>query len=73
MELLNEYSTTKIGNDCLIRDHVALIRMSDDDYSVVHVNSVFGGWTGNPCTSKCEVFCNDTSAKEYFDTLVRRL
>ena len=73
MELLKDYSTTRVGNDCLIRDYVSLIRMSDDVYSVIHVNSVFGGWTGNPVKSSSEVFPNESSATNYMNEIISRL
>lgn len=73
MDILNEHMVTKDGNDCLITDAVALIRVTDDAYIVTFTEAVRGGWTGNPTTTTCESFRNYNDAKNHFSKVVKKV
>ena len=73
MEILKEYKYTREGNDCLITDYVCLIKLDECLYTVVHTESVYGGWTGNPITTKSEAFKYYDDVLDYMTKLIRKI
>ena len=73
MEILKECKYTREGNECLIIDYVCLIKVNHNLYTVVHTNSVYGGWTGNPITTKSEAFKDYDEALNYMTTLIKKI
>ena len=47
MEILKQQIFKRDGNECLLTDAVALIRIDYDLYVVTHTSAVDGGWTGH--------------------------
>ena len=64
MEIIKEYKDEREGNECLIANYVCLIKFNDNLYVVVHTESVYGGWTGNPTNTKCATL-------KYYDDAIR--
>lgn len=73
MEILDSYNTDRYGSDCLIAEHIALIRVTYGIYIVIHVTNVVGGWTGNPVEIRHENFNEYSEAREYYDKLYERI
>lgn len=73
MEILDSYDTDRYGNDCLIAEHIALIRVTYGIYIVMHVTSVIGGWTGNPIETRYGNFHEYGEARAYYDELYEQI
>lgn len=73
MKILKEYKKGREGNDCWLSDYIVLIELDRDLYIVVHTDTVFGSWTGNPKSSRSEVFTDYTDALEYMNKLVAKI
>lgn len=73
MEILDNYHIEREGNDCLIIDSIALIRISYSFYIVIHTIQVVGGWTGNPIETNYENFSSYENAREYYNELCTQL
>lgn len=46
MEILKQQIFKRDGNDCLLTDAIALIRITYDLYIITYISAVDGGWTG---------------------------
>ena len=73
MEILNSLKYPHEGNDCMIYDYVCLILLDSHLYLVTHTEQVYGSWTGNPTTTKCETFEDYNDALDYMDKIVKEL
>lgn len=73
MKILNEFKHDHEGNDCWLADYVVLIELCPNLYTVVHVDTVTGSWTGNPKSSESVVFDDYQKAASYMDKLVRSI
>lgn len=73
MEIIKEYKNEREGNDCLITDYVCLVKLDYHLYTVVYTRSVYGGWTGNPITTKSESFKDYGDALNCMNVLVGKL
>ena len=73
MEILNHFEVKKDGNECLITDVVALIRINHDLYIVTHTDSVWGSWTGNPCDTDAYTFRDFSSAISCYNELCEKV
>lgn len=73
MEILDSYDTDRYGNDCLIAEYIALIRVTYGIYIVIHVTSVIGGWTGNPLETRYGNFREYGEARAYYDELYEHI
>ena len=73
MEILNHIEVKKDGNECLITDVVALIRISYNLYLVTHTNAVEGSWTGNPCDTNTYTFRDFNSAVSRYNELCEKV
>ena len=47
MEILKQQIFKRDGNECLLTDAIALIKITYDLYIVTYTSAVDGGWTGN--------------------------
>lgn len=63
MEIIKEYKSERQGNECLITNYVCLIKLDNNLYTVIHTESVCGGWTDNPVTTNC------TTLKDYDESV----
>lgn len=70
MEIIKEYKSERQGNECLITNYVCLIKLDNNLYTVVHTESVCGGWTGNPVATKCETFRDYDNAIKYMMAII---
>ena len=73
MEILDSYNTDRYGNDCLIIEHIALIRVTYGLYIVIHVTSIIGSWTGNPVETRYGNFREYSEARAYYDELYEQI
>lgn len=73
MEILNSAIAEREGNDCLITEAIALLRITNRAYVVTYVRDVLGGWTGNPIESNSQSFHNYDEAKTCYDKLYQRI
>ena len=73
MEILDSYNTDRYGNDCLIAEYIAFIRVTYGIYIVLHVTSVMGGRTGNPVETKYGNFREYSEARAYYDKLYEQI
>lgn len=73
MEILNNIEVKKEGNDCLITEAVALIRINYDLYVVIHTDAVDGSWTGNPCDTYTYTFRDFSSAISRYNELCEKV
>ena len=68
MEILNNKIVKRDGNECLLTDAIALIRINYDLYIVTHTSAVDGGWTGHLGETHCETFRDMSSAVSCYNT-----
>lgn len=73
MEVLHSYQTDREGNDCLIIEAIALIRVTSGFYIVIHATQVMGSWTGDPVETKHWNFYSYNEAKTYFNELYEQI
>lgn len=73
MEIIKEYKKEREGNECLIADYVCLIKLDCRLYAVLHTNSVYGGWTGNPITTESKSFVDCEKAAEHMTQLIEKI
>ena len=73
MEILNNYHIEREGNECLIIDSIALIRVTYSFYIVIYTTQVIGGWTGNPLETNYKNFSSYENAREYYNELYTQL
>ena len=73
MEILNHIEVKKDGNDCLITEVVALIRLNYSLYIVTYTQSVWGSWTGNPCDTNTYTFRDISSATNRYNELCEKV
>ena len=73
MQILASYKDDRQGNDCLIMEAIALIRVTYGLYIVTHTTQVIGSWTGNPVETRCENFDSHEEAKAYFNELYEQI
>lgn len=70
MKILREYKKGREGNDCWLCDYIVLIELDSDLFVVAHIDTVTGSWTGNPKTSRSEVFTDYSKALTYMNKLI---
>lgn len=73
MEILDSHSADRHGNDCLITEYIAFIRVTYGIYIVMHITSVIGSWTGNPIETRYGNFREYSEAKAYFNELYEQI
>lgn len=73
MEILQSYNNDRQGNDCLIIESIALIRVTFGFYIVIRATQVIGGWTGNPVETRYGNFRSHEEAKAYFNELYEQI
>lgn len=73
MEILDKYNVGKEGNDCLIIESIALIRVTYGFYIVIHATEVIGSWTNHPIETKYGNFHSYNEAKIYYNELYERI
>lgn len=73
MEILQSYNNDRQGNDCLIVESIALIRVTSGFYIVIHATQIIGGWTGNPVETRYGNFRSYEEAKAYFNELYEQI
>ncbi len=64
MEILDNYIIEREGNDCLITEAIAIIRITHRAYIVTYTREFLGGWTGNPIEANCRSFHSYDEAKK---------
>lgn len=70
MDIIETYSTTKDGNDCLISKDIALAIINDEH--VVIESTKYSGWQGKDINTT--IHCNDYSyieAKDLYNKLIK--
>ena len=73
MEILNNKIVKRDGNECLLTDAIALIRINYDLYVVTHTSAVDGGWTGHLGETNTHTFRNMNSAVSCYNNLCEDL
>ena len=73
MEILNQQIFKRDGNECLLTDAIALIRITYDLYVVTHTSAVDGGWTGHQGETHCNTFRDMSSAVSCYNTWCERV
>ena len=68
MEILNQQIFKRDGNECLLTDAIALIKIAYDLFVVTHTSAVDGGWTGHLGETHCETFRDMSSAVSCYNT-----
>lgn len=71
MEILNKKIVKRDGNECLLTDAVALIRITYDLYIVTYTSAVDGGWTGHLGETSSYTFRDMTSAINKYNELCK--
>lgn len=73
MEILQSYTKDREGNDCLIKESIALISVAYESFYesfiVIHVTQIIGGWTNNPIKTEYKHYRSHEDAKAYFNEL----
>lgn len=67
MEILQSYTKGREGNDCLIKESIALISVAHELFIVIHITQIRGGWTDNPIEAECQLFYSLEDARTYFN------
>lgn len=73
MEILNNKIVKRDGNECLLTDVIALIRITYDLYIVTHTNAVDGGWTGHLGETNSYTFRDISSATNRYNELCEKV
>lgn len=73
MEILNNKIVKRDGNDCLITEAIALIRITYDLYIVTHTDAVDGSWTGNEGATNSYTFRDMSSAVSRYNDLCKKV
>ena len=73
MEILKEYKKERDGNECRLYDYIILIKLDYQLFLVIHVDTVFGSWTGNPKSSRSEIFTDYNNAIKYMNKLIAKI
>lgn len=68
MEILKQQIFKRDGNDCLLTDAIALIKITCDLYIVTHTSAVDGGWTGHLGETNSYTFRDMSSAVNCYNT-----
>lgn len=69
MEILQSYTKDREGNDCLIKESIALISVAYESFIVIHITQFIGGWTNNPIETEYKHYRSHGDAKAYFNEL----
>lgn len=72
MEILNQVTLKKEGNECFITYYIYIVRLDYHKYITFITEAVSGSWTGNPITTNFETFTDYPDALEYIDKLVEK-
>lgn len=73
MEVLKQHIFKRDGNECLLTDAIALIKITYDLYIVTHTSAVDGGWTGQLGETRCETFRDMNSAVSCYNTWCKKV
>ena len=71
MEILKQQIFKRDGNDCLLTDALALIRITYDLYIVTYTSAVDGGWTGHLGETSSYTFRDMTPAIDTYNKLCK--
>lgn len=71
MEILNQVTLKREGNDCLITDYINLTKMDHCLFVVNIIEAVSGSWTGDIKTFRTEIFTDYETALNYFKKQVK--
>ena len=71
MEILKQQIFKRDGNDCLLTDAIALIKITYDLYIVTYTSAVDGGWTGHLGQTNSYTFRDMKSAVDMYTKLCK--
>lgn len=73
MTILQSYSNERQGNDCLIKESIALISVTYELFIVIHITQFIGGWTNNPIETEYKHLRSYEDARAYFNELYEQI
>lgn len=70
--IIKSFTNSKVGNDCLIKDTILLLKI-EYDYLVIHQTNYIGGWCTNEPRRTYHDAADERSAIDIFDKLIREV
>lgn len=70
--IIKQFTSSKVGNDCLIKDSVMLVK-NGDAYIVIHTTSYVGSWTPDEPDSQFYCYGSESDAMSTFDMVVKKV
>ena len=72
MEILKKFRNIREGNECLLVDYIILVSLGPELYTVIHVDTVRGSWTGNYSNISGKTFADYKSAADYMNDFINK-